>query len=389
MTVHIDTETVVDELRELVGRPSVNPPGDEAELMDYLVERFESSSIPYQVQTQEVKPGRSNVIARAGDPARGSLLLTGHVDVVPADGNEWQSDPFELHRDGDRLVGRGTADMKGSVAAQISAAEAYLAAADSPGEVVLAFVVDEESTGDGTKELVAEGYVDSDDVDAAILGEPTDLQLGLAHFGSVRYTVTVHGRRSHAARPERGVNAIEGLQQVLDGIGALDAEVRGADHEYLDRQSVKPTMLDGGVGGNVIPDEASVVVDWRFHPGPQNQTEFERRLRDSFGSVTVSGTEVDVDIDLWQFTRGAEVDADEAVVRAVEQSARDLDYTCAPIGCNYGADTPHLIYGGNIPTVLFGPGSIDDAHSIDESIRESDLVAAAEIYARTLERFLN
>jgi len=382
------TETVVEELRELVNRPSANPPGNEKAVAEYLVERFETSPVSFEVETQQYEPDRPNVIARAGDSANGSILLTGHVDVVPADESTWTGDPFELRRDTDELVGRGTADMKGSVAAQITAAESYLIEQDSPGEVVLAYVVDEESTGHGTRELVEE-RIDGNDVDAAILGEPTNLELGLAHFGSVRYTVTVQGRRSHAARPQEGTNAIEGLRQVLNRVADLDEEVATADHEFLDRQSIKPTVLDGGVGGNVIPDEASVIVDWRFHPGPTSDEPFRERLREAFDDVAIDGAPADIDIELWQCTPGAEIPHEERIVGAVETAAGDRGHDIEPVGCNYGADTPHLIYTGDIPTVLFGPGTIDDAHSIDESIRVDELHTATDVYGRTLEVFLD
>jgi acetylornithine deacetylase/succinyl-diaminopimelate desuccinylase family protein len=379
-----DTDAVVAELRELVSRPSVNPPGDERELVEYLADRFASSPVPFDVETHEVKPDRPNVVARAGDPSRGRLLLTGHVDVVPATAENWTGDPFELREEDGRLYGRGTADMKGAVAAQIQAAEAYLQAADDPGEVSLAYVVDEESTGDGTAALVERGM----EADAAILGEPTDLGLGVAHFGSVRYTVHVHGRRSHAARPSEGRNAIEGIRRVLNAVRDLDATETADDHPFLDAESIKPTVLDSDDGGNVIPAAASVIVDWRFHPGPTDESAFRERLQTAFDEA-LAGTDLTADLELWQFTRGAEVDADAPVATAVEQAAADRGYDCAPFGCNYGADTPHLIYGGGIPTVLFGPGNIDDAHSIDESIRTADLVAATEIYERAIERFFD
>jgi len=225
------------------------------------------------------------------------------------------------------------------------------------------------------------------EADAAILGEPTDLGLGVAHFGSVRYTVSVAGKRSHAARPDHGVNAVEGIRGVLNRVRDLNEAVGEADHEYLDAQSIKPTMLDAGVGGNVIPDEASAVIDWRFHPGPEEESAFAERLRDLFADVTIDGNDADIDLDLWQFTRGAEIDPDEPVVNAIREGARDLGYDPQPFGGNYGADTPHLIHTGGIPTVLFGPGSIDDAHSIDESIAAADLRAATDIYGRAIERF--
>ena len=146
----VSSKELINLAGTLVGYKSVNPPGDEQRIADFLVDRLERSSAAFSVHRQSVRPGRSNVIARAGDPERGSLLLTGHMDVVPAASGSWRGDPFELHQHEDRLVGRGIADMKGALAAKLLAAEAFLDDADTPGEVILAFVVDEEVGGKGT-----------------------------------------------------------------------------------------------------------------------------------------------------------------------------------------------------------------------------------------------
>lgn len=167
---------VVDLTSELVGRASENPPGEESAVADFLRERLEESPLPFDVETDDVLDGRPNVVARVGDPAEGSVLLTGHTDVVPANTDDWTADPYELEQRGDRIVGRGTADMKGAIAAKILATEAYFESTSTeiPGEVILAFVVDEEHLGRGTQALVQNVDIAPD---AAIIGEPTDLDV--------------------------------------------------------------------------------------------------------------------------------------------------------------------------------------------------------------------
>jgi succinyl-diaminopimelate desuccinylase len=176
----VPEDEFVDLLTEIVARETVNPPGNEGALADYF-DWFEASSVEFDVELQEVHSGRPNVIARAGDPARGSLLLTGHMDVVPASSDDWSEDPFELQRENDRLIGRGTADMKGALAAKLVAAEAFLTEYDDTGEVILAFTVDEEVGGSGTRALVESGI----EADAAIIGEPTQLHVAIAEYGAV------------------------------------------------------------------------------------------------------------------------------------------------------------------------------------------------------------
>jgi len=140
---------LVDLLTEIIAREMINPPGKEGALAEYFVDRFEASPVEFDIKRQEVQPGRPNVVARAGDPAKGSLLLTGHMAVVPASPNDWSADLFELQRENARLIGRGTADMKGALAAKLVAAEAFLTEYDDTGEVILAFTVDEEVGGSG------------------------------------------------------------------------------------------------------------------------------------------------------------------------------------------------------------------------------------------------
>ena len=225
----VPEDSLVDLLTEIIARETVNPPGNESTLASYFVERFKASSVEFDIELQEVQPGRPNVIVRAGDPAKRSLLLTGHMDVVPASADDWLGDPFELRRENDRLIGRGTTDMKGALAAKLVAAETFLDDHDDTGEVILAFVVNEEVGGMGTEALVEGGI----EADAAIIGEPTRLQVAIAEYGAVGYSLTVSGESGHSGRPDLAINAIDGLRRVLDQVKPLDDDVRIDEHDLF------------------------------------------------------------------------------------------------------------------------------------------------------------
>lgn len=383
----IDESALVELAGELVRRPSENPPGREAAVARYLVERLESSPVPFDVESYDVEPERPNVVARAGDPEEGTILLTGHMDVVPATPEDWTGDPFELRRDGDRIVGRGVADMKGALAAEVIAAEEYLSEAQVPGEVVLAFVVDEEWNGIGTEALVERGI----DADGAIIGEPTDLDVCVAEKGVVRYRITVRGRSAHSGRPDAGMNAIDGLRCILDRVDAL-AEVRQAEthHDLLTPDTITTTEIEGGTAPNVVPDRAAATVDWRFLPGADTSPDgFERRLDEAIAGVELGDVRVEYELTQLAFARAADIPADHELVQEVVRAAADIGLSSAPRGFNAATDARFLVHDAGIPTVIFGPGSIQsDAHTVDESVAVADLVDCARTYKRALHRVL-
>lgn len=381
------TREVVAFTRDLVERESENPPGNERAVAEFLRTRLEDSSIPFEVASYEVESDRPNVVARVGNPEHGSVLLTGHVDVVPANASEWTGDPYRLREQDGRIVGRGTADMKAALAAKVLATESYYEAVDDPGEVILGFVVDEEDTGAGTRALVEHGV----DADAAIIGEPTEREVCIAQKGVARYEVTAHGESGHSGRPDDAVNAVAGLRQVLERIEAFDDRLREeTNHEFLVPETITVTEVEGGIAPNVVPDSATATVDWRFLPGTTSAEPFDRRLRELLDDVTVDGRTIDVDIERTVFARSAAVPANHDLVQGVLDAADSVGVSADAVGFNAATDARFLIHDAGIPAVLFGPGSIqNDAHTVDESISVTDLVSTVDTYRAALERLLS
>lgn len=385
MTAEETRSAVLKATRELVARRSENPPGEEAAVAEWLTERLESSPVPFSVDVTDIEPGRPNVVARVGDPNRGSVLLTGHEDVVPADPDAWTTDPYDpTVRDG-HLYGRGVADMKGALAAMIVATERYVEATDDLGEVVLAFVVDEEHGGAGTQALVEAGL----DVDAAIVGEPTDLNVCTAIKGVSRYEATVRGKSCHSGQPDTGRDAITGLRALLNEVAALDDELESTTHPVLAHEDATVTQVAGGTAPNVVADRAEATIDWRFLPGPTEPDRFDDRIEQAVGNVTVDGTPVEVDLDRVVFARAAETDPDHPVVQTVLEAVQARDPDAAVVGFNAATDARFLVHDAEIPTIHVGPGNLtEDAHTVDESVAISDLVATVDIYSTVLERLL-
>lgn len=383
----VDRDALVELTRKLVEQPSENPPGDESAVAVVLEKRLEASPVPFEVERYEVEPERPNVVATAGDPDRGTILLTGHTDVVPANAADWSGDPYRLHKEGDRIVGRGTADMKGALAAKLLAAESYLSE-PAAGEVILAFVCDEEHEGIGMRALVERGI----DADCAVIGEPTRLQVCSAQKGVVRYRITVHGKSVHSGTPERGINAIAGLDRIIQRLEGFDDERRHeTSHPLLTPETVTVTGIEGGIAPNVVPDTAELLVDWRLLPGsPTDPEQLDRRIDDLVSDLAIDGQPLDVTVDRLVFARGAEVDPEHELINIAVDAAITTGIESETVGFNAATDARFLIHDASVPTVLFGPGSIEeDAHTVDESVCVDDLVSTAETYRNLLEYVLD
>jgi len=377
-------EAVLDIAKELISRPSENPPGEEATVAEWLGDRFVSSPIAFDVDTTLVEPGRPNVVARAGNPENGTVLLTGHMDVVPADPQAWIDHPYEpTVRDG-RLVGRGSADMKGAIAGMIVAAERYLDRIADPVEVVLAFVVDEEHGGTGTEQLIKDGLT----ADVAIIGEPTELNVCTATKGVSRYRVSIAGDGCHSGTPDEGRDAIRALAGLLERIATLDAHLEATSHDVLQHEDSTVTEVEGGLAPNVVAGEAAATVDWRFLPGPTSPDSFDERLNETLAGLSADGDPVDVDITRTVFARASETDPAHPSVKLALQAANQAGIDASVVGFNAATDARFLVHDGNISTVHIGPGSLTgDAHTVDESVSVDDLVAASAIYEHLLEEF--
>lgn len=378
-----ERKALIETTRQLVNRPSVNPGGTEATVVEYLREWFAASSVAFNVTIDEVFENRPNIVARAGDPSRGSFLLTGHTDVVPAEPSQWTGDPFTLRREGDRIVGRGTADMKGALAAQMLAAETYLEQAKTPGEVILAFVVNEEQGGTGTQRLLETGLT----ADCAVIGEPTGLDVCTAQYGCARYRLHIRGQSAHAGRPSLGVNPIEGVPALLRALENVDETMDRHQHPLLGNGSITPTEMHAGIAHNVVPNELVLTLDWRHPPGINEPPEwFDNRLSAAFAE---EAPDVDVNIERYNFYPAVETARDQSIVNVVQSAARESGASPRIAGFPAGSDARFLVPDGEIPTILFGPGSIArDAHTVDESIAVQDLERASETYLGALQRYL-
>ncbi|WP_254766472.1 M20/M25/M40 family metallo-hydrolase [Salinilacihabitans rarus] len=342
--------------------------------------------------------GRPSVagVREFGDPDAGpTLVLNGHVDVVPA-GSGWEGDPFEPRWDGDRLTARGAADMKASLGACLFAARHVAeTATDLDGRLVVESVVGEEEGGVGTAAATLESPYPFER-DAAIVAEPTELRPVTATEGSLMARLRLDGRSAHAASRWRGESVLPHFERIRRAFADLERE-RGERvthplyEEYPVPWPVCVGRVEAGRWASSVADELVAEVRIGVAPG-ETVAEVEREFEARFAEVVADDPWLEAHPPTFerfsiQF-EPAEVDPDETVVRAVRSGmeAVGLDGT-APRGATYGADNRHFVEAG-VPAVVFGPGSVDRAHFPEESVDWEEVLLAGEVLSRAATTFL-
>jgi acetylornithine deacetylase len=361
-------------LADLVAIDSVNPslvPGGagETEIASFVAAWARDAGL--EAEILEATPGRPSVLARARGAGGGrTLLLCGHLDTVNVDGMDA---PHTPRVDGDRLYGRGAYDMKAGLAAALVAAR-DAAHRGLAGDVVVAAVADEEHASLGVQEALAAVRAD-----AAIVTEPTELELVVAHKGFVWCELHVAGRAAHGSRPHLGVDAIVRAGPVLTALGELDEALGARTHPLLGRGSVHASTITGGVEMSSYPAECVIGLERRTLPG-ETAADVERELAELLRRC---GTDAEQRTLLVR--EPFELDPDHELVQVVREAAGAVLPTPPPVGgASYWADAAFIAAAG-IPTVMFGPGG-EGAHATSEwvSLADTDAVARTltEVAAR-------
>jgi acetylornithine deacetylase/succinyl-diaminopimelate desuccinylase-like protein len=348
-------------LRELTALPSVNPaflPARDPHAGEQRMAEFLAATAAREgldVELQAVAPGRSNVLARL--PARGRarqrVLLAPHLDTVIA-----SEDQFVPVRRNGRLFGRGACDTKGSVAAMLVALGELAQSPRRPGETefVFAGLIDEEHAQAGSRALVASGLR----ADLAIVGEPTRSQVVTAHKGVLWMKLETRGRSAHGSSPELGRNAVHAMARVVDLLEtAYAAQLRRRRHRLLGCATASVGAICGGTQANVVPDQCSILLDRRTLPGETEagvRREINALLRRKRLTVAYVHDKLPPCLPLETNPRLPLV---ARFLHSVGQ--RRL------LGVRYFCDASVLAHGG-IPSVVFGPGDIAQAHTADEWI---------------------
>lgn len=332
--------------------------------LGFCVERFDSPTLA----------DKCNIVASIGPSQTDGLILSGHMDVVPTEGQPWSSDPFRLtERDG-KLYGRGSADMKGFFAATLQAL-ARIRPDEYRKELVLIWTHDEEVGCLGSAQLATalrdEGRILPTQ---CLIGEPTDFQILRMHFGHVAMRVVVGGKAAHSSRPDLGRNAIEGASKVIGEVQtfALELQGRAIATVGIPRPWVPLNIatINGGTAINIIPDHCTIDIGYRPLPGMASEAVFNElslRLRAACGDQLLS-------TEILRATPSLLTPPDTPLGRILSAHCNHSDCESA----SFATDGGNLAALGTQP-LIFGPGSIEVAHQADEFVPRADLVRAVDI----------
>jgi acetylornithine deacetylase len=357
----------------LVAIDSVNPalvPGGagEGEIAGFVAEWARGAGL--EADVLEATPGRPSVLVRARGAGGGrTLLLCGHLDTVTVEG---MADPHTPRVEGDRLFGRGAYDMKAGLAAALVACR-EAAALGLAGDVVVAAVADEEHASLGVQEALR-----AVSADAAIVTEPTELELVVAHKGFVWAEIEITGRAAHGSRPQLGVDAIVKAGPVLTALGALDAGLAERTHPLLGRGSVHASLIHGGEELSSYPARCVVSLERRTLPG-EGAAHVEEELAGLLDECGAADSQLEATARVLLEREPFDVPADAEIAEIVRGAAGDVLGQPPPVtGASYWADAAFIAAAG-IPTVMFGPRG-EGAHAAEEWVSLDD----TEAVARTL-----
>lgn len=375
-------------LSDLVRINSVNAfyqdgPGEGA--LAHFIEAFwELHGI--QCWRQPVLTGRDNVIARLpgrgnqGHPTDRRLLLEAHMDTVSVSG--MTIEPFEPRIVEGRMYGRGSCDTKAGLACMMAAmVQTKLDGLVPRGDVWMASVVDEEFSCLGVLKLC-----ESLAATAAIVAEPTELKTVIASKGVLRWRIVAIGKQAHSSKVHLGVNAIHHMAKLVSAIEVYHGSLGSRVHPLLGPATGNIGLIEGGVQVNFVPDRCSIQIDRRLLPFEDVQ-EVLAGYQEVIDAVAdaVPGSRFEMEPPLL-YDRGLETAAEAPIARLSCDILRKMGYSDAVEGVAYGSDGTHIRELG-IDTIIFGPGSIDQAHTENEYIAIDQVRAAFEYYREIIKEF--
>jgi succinyl-diaminopimelate desuccinylase len=366
-------------LRELINAESTADRGELA-AANVVCEELARRGIQAQVDIWEAN--RANLICHIGSAGRRkALLFACHLDVVPPGQTGWSRPAFEAVESNGRIYGRGAADMKGGIAAVVTAIRQIVhSQVELQGDLILFAAAGEETDSCGARRFVKSSGGKLPPLAGVVLPEPTDFDVVTAHRGMLWLEITTTGKTAHGSSPQLGVNAIASMNVLLDELEHY--RIPHEPHELLGGCSMSVNTIAGGEAINVVPDKCSIGLDIRTLPG-QNHNGITEDLRGMFARLKAANPDFVADVSVIRQLEAMETDPDSDFVKD----------SCSVLGATetravgFTTDGPHFV-GLGAPVVIFGPGKPDVCHQPDEYIEIADVEKAVEHYKNIILRFL-
>ena len=377
----IKEEEITNLAQELIKIPSDETAG-EKEVCEYL-ESF-LKSLGMKVRLQEVLPNRPNIIAEViGDDVGRSIMFNGHVDTVPiGDIKKWSMDPYSAIIKDNKLFGRGSTDMKGSIASMIIAMKFIMNNVKKfNGKIIFTGVMAEETTGLGTQKIVEENIK----ADMALVGEPSDEKIYRAHKGTMWFNLSTYGKLEHSSESNsESNNAIINMMKLIMEINEISKELETIENNLVGHPSINVGLINGGTKQNMIADSCRISIDRRTLP-EEKTDEILDKLRIRLDRLRSLDDRLTFDLEIDTIREAVEVVESEQIVQEVKNALNKVINKNPTIsGMKATTDMSILVNQGNIPSVIYGPGFIKQAHTVDEFIEVKRLVESSQVYAEIL-----
>ena len=372
-----------DMLSALVGEPSVSSTTAEIDrsnlrVIEHLANWLDGLGFATELMPLPDAPHKANLIATIGG-GTGGLVLAGHTDTVPFDETKWQSDPFTVTEHDDRLFGLGTCDMKGFFPVALEAAATF-AKQSLTAPLTIVATSDEESSMAGARYLVDS---DKPHADYAIIGEPTGLTPIYAHKGIAFMSIRLQGASGHSSNPDLGCNALDSMHKVMGELIAFREEL-ASEYKNPAFEVEVPTMnlgcMHAGDSPNRICSHAELQIDMRLLPGMDTAETIERMQARLQQIITHCGTSLSLN------THYPPVPPFESDIQGelVQTLAKHSGH--APSTVAFGTEG-HFLQSLGMETVVFGPGSIDQAHQPNEYLARDQIAPAEDILRHVIQRY--
>lgn len=360
-------------LQELLKIDSVNPPGNETRVSKFFAKRCQEIGLPFEIQALDSK--RSNFIVEIKGRSDKKLLFCGHMDTVSPGALEWHYSPFSGELVGNKLYGRGASDMKSGLAAMFLALESiYLKNIVPEYTLVFLATAGEEVDSCGARTYLE--YGDLSDVEAMIIGEPTNEKIVIGHKGALWLEITTFGKTAHGSMPEKGINAIEKMTKVIQLVEQLKLKWSFLD-KTLGKSSLAVTTIHAGIQTNVIPDTCTISIDIRTVP-PQSHHEIFLELQNQLNQLTTDDPEFTFEL-LKQLDRPSILTEQASPIsQKALQLKKQTNDDCYSV--SYYTDAAVLNPNSHIPTLIYGPGDESQAHQPNEWVDVSSYLQSIQFY---------
>lgn len=376
----VNRKEVESQLLKYVGIHSVNPGIDNGPGEVAMARELESDLRAMGIETKRIRVadgGRDNVIGllpgASGSPI---VMFESHLDTVGLSGDA----TADARSDGRLVFGRGACDTKGSLVSMLEALKLLMQVdQDHRPTVAMVGAIDEEFAGTGAEILVNSGET----FDMAVVGEPTSLHVATAHKGVLRFEITTSGTPAHSSKPHLGINAIDDMALVLTQLESVyQPSLEAIKHDLVGSPTINVSTIRGGTAQNVVPAECVISIDRRVNPGETHDS-ILKDINAALDPVRAEGIRVAVG-EPTLATAALDTPTDHPLVAALSTAREQVVGSAGePMGMTFGTDASFFAPAG-ITSVIFGPGSIDQAHSDDEWVEIEEVALGAELLAQAM-----